>query len=505
MIAAILILPLVLASGDIVERDASIEIILEKELEPEVIYDELVLLRNEDHKSGRTDSLEVNVTHQIIKNDTLLEKQSHIREINSFSSSGMGVLNLSKGKYEFCSSIEALNYEDPNQSNNEDCKYLYVGIEEEEENKRNNETRDSCNCELRTSIEDKILEYGESQSIMLDYCEENGRFQENITYWVEDLTGNVVKSKLNTTNPSKKTYTPRIERDVEGYLVKAETESCKANPTLFTAYKEAEEKEPYLDVSGPGIAEFGDSIQVEVRGFKEGGSARKIDISLEVSGNKLAERSFYVNSQETEFEVELPLDLPNMDKSFTSTYQVKAEGLGLKAEDNIFLKGKESKEKEIRLDNIYTRKRIFDGALKVSTRTKEEVQGVITLKTTKGNFNKTINGELASKEINITHPRETIGVELYVKDELVDKDFLTLELEHEGEEEVNKENKASNNNSQENEKSEELESNANTTQTFESEKETDHSLIIIVSLTAIILLAYLFKGKNEEKQDNKIL
>lgn len=76
----------------------------------------------------------------------------------------------------------------------------------------------SCNVFISLETSKQIFENKEKIEFY-NKLSENGHFFE-IEYWIEDLDGNIVKSRITTTNTNKKSYTPSIKQKEKALVIK---------------------------------------------------------------------------------------------------------------------------------------------------------------------------------------------------------------------------------------------------------------------------------------------
>ncbi len=435
-------------------KDVSISIILPGEINVSEEYTRIFRLVNHNSVTGEDDGLLVNVKFNITLNGTLVEMSSVNRSLNSYTETGMGSVNVSEpGNYELCASITSLNYEDTNPGNDKACHFFQaVGIGEEmkmpgnetgKENKTSpvNETEEVFNfCECTTKVvTDKELYYkGERMLISFNTCNETfSEYPYKLEYWVEDLFGEIMKQKLNTTNPSQKQFTPRFEGHEKAFKVKARFPECNntASPAI-TVFREEEReaKKPFLALSLPEKAVPGEVFFVGVEGFK--GDTRKTVLSLWIENNdeRVSEvTKTYIYGSNKEFSQSLPLLIARKNLE-PGLYNVVAEGLDFEEKEQLYLEVMEEEEesKETGINSFYTRKQNFDGSLNVFVTTSNSEGLLLKVKSSKNVFESYMpRSNSLSASMNISSPTEILVAELYDEEEIISTETLALSLSYE--------------------------------------------------------------------------
>ena len=98
----------------------------------------------------------------------------------------------------------------------ENC--IFVNNDSDNGNDQLNISEGSCFVILNLSTDKEVYEDGES--VKINNSLSNKGFDFIIEYWIEDLEGEIVKSKVNTSNTNIKSYTPRIKAKEKALLVK---------------------------------------------------------------------------------------------------------------------------------------------------------------------------------------------------------------------------------------------------------------------------------------------
>ncbi len=143
------------------------------------------------------------------ENETIIEKNI-VKELKSYTKANTGFVqfNLS-GNYDLIFNLDNLSL-----SWNYNVSCNETGI-----NQTENETTEEFQIFFNINTDKDIYLRGERVKIYFNNVNTSKPFQ--ISYWVEDLRGNIVKSKYTTQNTEYKSFTPSFEEIEKGFVVKA--------------------------------------------------------------------------------------------------------------------------------------------------------------------------------------------------------------------------------------------------------------------------------------------
>jgi hypothetical protein len=188
------------SSADNTSEIVKIEILLPETLLLGVVYDSLFKITNLNRTEGEN-YVFVLVHYNITKNNSLIMSDYFNKTINYYASSSTGRLFFEEeGNYTLCWAVVNTTLSA--------CKELAVV----------NPLSISCFIEINISTDKEL--YLEDEKIRIENSISNESFPFIIEYWIEDLFGNEVKEKYNTSNTNTKTFTPDMDENDKVFLVK---------------------------------------------------------------------------------------------------------------------------------------------------------------------------------------------------------------------------------------------------------------------------------------------
>jgi len=231
-----------------------------------------------------------------------------------------------------------------------------------------NDSDNSCDIEIWITTEKDV--YNNSERIEFYNNLNSEKYNFTIEYWVEDIFGNIVKKKYNTTNLNKKSYTPSIEGREKVFVIKARVYVECNDTNLSNNYAEKivvvrnnkfinKSNESYIKILSIDKKKvgFGDSINLEVEVYK--GNTSKYALYFYVRKDKTIsyKTKAYVYDKYKKYHLKVPVQIkPNCDRRYKNgTYYVYAEGLGDIVKEKIKVRGLNyhlCKEKEIRKSSV---------------------------------------------------------------------------------------------------------------------------------------------------------
>lgn len=513
MLVAIFLMLFSVVAAENKSKDVEIKLDISTALNTSENYTTPFMLTNNDDEIGVDDDLDIFFSMNLTGEPIF--RYNKTVNINYYTRSGLGHLYSDNESNEtLCVRAEPLNFYDYNLSNNNFCINItfsnQINNSEENNNTENttiNETippeinstneTDVCDCKLDIVTDKQIYSEGDSVSFRMVICEslyQTGSYLENIEYWIENVHGDIEKSKLNTTNPSEKSFTPKIDSEEKAFVIKSRIRTCNATKKLVAFRKDVAYKESFLEMEVPESAKAGKPFIIKIDGYKGNTGKTLLSSYLTNGKTKVSEiTKNYVNSKNTEFQFRSPI-IPDPDIK-SDTYSLIIEGLDLEAEEKIRITSDEEKETLIceetspEIKSFYTRKQKFSDNITVYANT--ETTGKI--KIISSAQQKNISAKEASEgvEIKINYPDEILVAELEEDGKSVTK-YIKLELEKEEKEVVENERSEQKELEKDNEKTENKTENK-ITGGATIEKNADIKTTITYILLGSIGLSILFR------------
>jgi hypothetical protein len=413
-------------------QEFSLKIILPEKVYLGLKYNSLFRIENKNYNGEET---LVFVDYEI-KQKNKTEKFSFNKTIKSYSYANTGNLKLEKeGNYSLCGFLKNISV----------CKN-FTAIDPK---------KIDCDVNHNSFLEKEVYENQEKIKLHLNISNETFPFI--IEYWIEDLFGNIIKKKVNTTNINSKSFTPKISEVDRVFLLKSNLifTACNNknnnlssdNKFIITSKKEINQdsnitiEKVYLDKNNK--ISFGENLKVKL--FIRKGQTKKTMVELQLRDEKtiISETSkFYLNKQNQDHHISVLLKIKdNCDDKFDEKkYSLAVTGLETKDEMEIDVKGDVSncqeKEEQEKIEipeilSFYTRSKKYSENINLyyNIKTNKKTTGLI-----KGlSFEKTITFTDSSKGSIIVKPQK--GKNLFVlqiKDDkkIIDSSILEFYLDY---------------------------------------------------------------------------
>jgi len=308
-------------------------------------YSNLFKITNLDHISGQTDQINITVQYNLTKNNSLQKQDYFNITINSYTSSNTGtIIFTTSGNYTLCGLIINSSNPDNNTQNNFVCKNFTIQPI----------LNQACNISINISTEKTI--YSNNEQIKFFNNLNNNTLPFTIEYWIEDLFGNIVKSKTNTTNTNQKSYTPSIQESEKTLIIKNKLLNIQCNNSAIQQSEKlitiknniTYSQNSYFEItSAPQSTSFGETISITINAYKGDTSKRTVYLWIEGPNNKKAtteNSKININKKYTNHSFTLTLQLkPNCDEKLNSgDYIITVEGLDTTTQKTISIQGKNS-------------------------------------------------------------------------------------------------------------------------------------------------------------------
>ena len=293
----------------------------------------------------------VTVSYHISKDGLLIKEDSFSKEIGCTSSASTGNFIPSEtGNYLLCGMIT-------NSSIN-----TFPSLSSCTEFEVISTTDISCDVSLQLKTNQTIF-YDNEQSIKFKPELNNKTFPFVTEYWIEDLFGNIIKPKVNTTNTNEKSWKTNINEEDRVLFIKAILyPSCNDsdqsdnvaeemfivlnNSSLLPA-SDAEEttgSNAYINISSlsPENPSFGSIVNAEVEIYKNTTDKYSVSLWVEKDEKTISEKTkLHLKSKNTFYKMVIPAQIDaNCDqKTASGTAKLIIEGLGIQEQKDFSLAG----------------------------------------------------------------------------------------------------------------------------------------------------------------------
>ncbi|MDP3698901.1 MAG: hypothetical protein Q8R47_04900, partial [Nanoarchaeota archaeon] len=293
----------------------------------------------------------VSVFYNISKDNALIKEDSFSKEMGCTTSASTGeFIPAEVGNYTLCGMISNSSVMGDYSSSPLSCTEFEV-IDTSEI---------SCDIRLQLNTNETIF-YENSQSIEFKPELSDRSFPFVIEYWIEDLFGNMVKPKLNTTNTNEKSWKTNIKEQDRVLFLKAivypdcddldlssnaaeEMFIVTKNETTLSASEEVTTKDSSIEIIKitPEKVSFGESLNAEIEIYKGDTGKYSVSLWVEKDGKVISEKTkIHLKEKDTQYRFTVPVLLePNCkEKIKEGDAQLMIEGLGLQEEKEFVIDG----------------------------------------------------------------------------------------------------------------------------------------------------------------------
>jgi len=324
------------------KKGLKISIYLADEIYLGMSYTKLFKIENLDHTPGITDHINLTLGYNI---SNMKQENIVITDLNSYVTSNTGEFEPdSPGNYTLCGWIINATVDT---NKNMICKQIKVI----------DTTKIPCNISVGIFTE-KII-YENSESVKFNNLINNETLPFIIEYWVEDLFGNIIKNKYNTTNTNQKSFTTTIDNPDMVCIIKNNVyplcndinKEDNSAEKLFIIKGEEPQKESRIDIEKvytgtDNKVKFGESFEIRVKIYKGDETKNQVLAWVEDNGEKITSETTKVMLYDpfTEYILTIPLQLKSNcdDKYPNKEYNIIVEAFDIKEEQQIQIEGKDT-------------------------------------------------------------------------------------------------------------------------------------------------------------------
>lgn len=333
-------------------KKALLSINLDEQIYLNTVYDSLFKIKIEN-KENCSEKDSITVFYNITKSSSeksLVKEGEFTKEIgcSSYASTGE-FIPREAGKYILCGKIIDPSFIESESSANLICREVEVI----------DTLTILCQINLQITQEGNLI-LNNGQSLSFKPVLNNESFPFVVEYWIEDLFGNLVKSKINTTNTNQKSWKTNIDEKDKVLFIKSQVYPfCKdenktdnfaekmfiviKNDLLISAAAENSSKSNMIiQKITPSTIHYGDLLQADLEIYKGATAKYMVAAWVEKEGKALSEKTkINLKNDNLQYNLNLPVQLdPNCDRKFKDgSATLIVEGLGERAEEPITLAG----------------------------------------------------------------------------------------------------------------------------------------------------------------------
>lgn len=349
------------------EPNFSIQILLEDEIFQGVEYTALFKVQNHNYQVSNktyTVTLGYNLSKISSNGTELIFERINNVSVRKYTTANTGEINVDhSGNFTLCAAINDI-YEPDKLVNGTYCSICSLCA--------NLSVIDSrlipCNATLQIETGKQLYLNKERIGILNNLSEKDYPFE--ITYWVEDLFGRLVKQPVITKNLNMKSFTPNIESPVEVFVIRSNLTSiaCNNNAThvsdsaliiVVNNDTQSDDVEDILeseivieevDAGSDNTARFGDSFVLSMSLMK--GDTRKYAVKISSPDKIFEPITLHVPNKNSIISLKIPIFLVRNcnNKYDDGDYQIIVEGLGVSDTTKIRVEGKISANCEASVD-----------------------------------------------------------------------------------------------------------------------------------------------------------
>ena len=203
--------------------------------------------------------------------------------------------------------------------------------------------KSTCNIDIYINPKKQLLKSGEKLEYYFHLTNNSEDFK--INYWIEDLHGKIIRNKRETTNTNKKSFTPKIEKNLEVFIIKAElSTNClnqgKNYSEEYLIIQNNVIKEPFLELKRiPEKITFGMSFDLQFEAYLTNTTKETINIKIFNESITLLDKNLELEASYTTTKLKLPfVTAPNCNQKFAeSLYTLQVSGINLNHSSPLYI------------------------------------------------------------------------------------------------------------------------------------------------------------------------
>jgi len=181
--------------------------------------------------------------------------------------------------------------------------------------------------------------YGQGEKVSYKITLEPAPDEYGITYWVENMAGEQVKSPYTSTNMNQRSYTPNC-RHGQAFVIMAESGCASAEKLIAVRCEaeEAEEVEDYLAIEKVYSARFGDIARVKISASRGDYSSGTVEAYIREEEGLVSQTTKLELAKGASGDFTVPIMMFSACDHAKGTYTLVVEGLGKTRKEAILVK-----------------------------------------------------------------------------------------------------------------------------------------------------------------------
>lgn len=261
-----------------------------------ILYDDLFKINN-----YFDDPIEVKVNYSLFNSlDELIIEGNFTALINNYKYANTGLIEFNNsGNYTLCGYIDGWNISA--------CKNISV-FDLREIN---------CSYTFNSSLDENI--YQNEEKVYMNFSvSTNDSYPYIIEYWIEDLFGNIIKNKVNSSNDNTKTFTPDIGEQDSVYFFKSRlytlclNENQDVSNSILFVIKNQKSDHSKLTIDevftgSDNYARFGEEVRAKINVYKGNSTKNSVKFYIEDKNNQRVSNTYSMNFYKNYFENEITI------------------------------------------------------------------------------------------------------------------------------------------------------------------------------------------------------
>lgn len=303
-----------------------------------------------------------------------------------------------------------------------------------------------CDAKIFFYIENNIIK--EEEKLIFKPIINHSNLEYEITYWIEDLEGKIIKEKIITTNTNKKTWTPKdfpktyiLKGSIKVLNCIDNNEQNNYDKKLFATIQEKKSNINLKISPKKKSYSFGQKVLSEAKIENLGKDKLEIQIYIKSFSEKVISDIFSIKISDStgKLDIETPILIPkNCDKSYEpGIYELVIESKNRLAKETILIKenpecpkSTEIKQINSKIKNIYVRSKKYSNTTKLYYSIDDFTKSVqLRIKTIDETYSFYPDSKNSFLNVSLRPNNNFVITELIINDTILDTRTIEIFLE----------------------------------------------------------------------------